>query len=181
MKKDGFTIIELLVAMILLVIVASIAIPVFSRWLPDYRLRSAAREVYSNMQLTKMSAVRNNTNWAIFFDRALHRYFVCSDPGADGDWATPADNINEKAINLSDYGSSIQYGHGSAGFAIGGSFGGDHVTFGSNVVVFNPRGLLNSTFGGYVYLTNSKNNAFGIGCLSSGVTVLRKWNGAGWE
>jgi prepilin-type N-terminal cleavage/methylation domain-containing protein len=183
MKKDGFTIIELLITMIILGIVTSIAIPVFSTWLPDYRLRSAAREVYSNMQLTKMSAVRNNADWAIFFDTALNRYLVCSDAGADGNWATPADNTNEKVINLSDYGDSIRYGHGSAAFAIGGSFGGDHVTFGvsgNNVAVFNTRGLLNPP-SGYVYLTNSKRNAFSIGGLTSGVTVLRKWNGAGWE
>jgi len=179
MKKDGFTLIELLITIVVLAIMVTITIPVFARWLPDYRLRAAARDVYSNMQLAKMGAMRNNANWAIVFDAGANRYYVCSDDGADDDWTTTADNTIEKTINLSDYGNSIQYGHGSATVAIGGGFG-DEVTFDSNVAVFNSRGFLNPP-SGYVYLRNSKNNSFGIGSLTSGVSFLRRWDGATWE
>lgn len=179
MKKDGFTIMELLVTMVVLAIVVTITIPVFARWLPDYRLRRAARDVYSNMQLAKMSAVRNNATWAIVFDTGTNRYLVCSEDGVDNDWTTTGDNTTEKTINLSDYGNSIQYGHGSATAAIGVGFG-DEVTFGSNVAVFNSRGFLNPP-SGYAYLSNSKNNSFGIGSLTSGVSLLRRWDGAAWE
>jgi prepilin-type N-terminal cleavage/methylation domain-containing protein len=179
MKKDGFTLIELLVAMVMLAIMVAIGIPGFARWLPDYRLRAAARDVYSNMQLTKMSAVRNNATWAIVFDTGANRYFVCSEDGADDDWTTTGDNAIEKTINLSDYGNSIQYGHGNATVAIGAGFG-DEVTFSSNVAEFNSRGFLNPP-SGYVYLSNNKNSSFGIGSLTSGVSLLRRWNGATWE
>ncbi len=179
MEKEGFTMMELLVTMVVLAIVVTITIPVFARWLPDYKLRAAARDVYSNMQLAKMSAVRNNAAWAIVFDTGANRYFVCSDDGADDDWTTTGDNAIEKTVNLSDYGNSIQYGHGSATVAIGAGFG-DEVTFGSNVAVFSSRGFLNPP-SGYVYLSNNKNNSFGIGSLTSGVSLLRRWNGAAWE
>jgi prepilin-type N-terminal cleavage/methylation domain-containing protein len=71
MKKDGFTIVELLVTMLVLLIVVGITIPVFARWLPDYRLRAAARDLYSNFQLAKMTAVRHNSNCAITFNQAV--------------------------------------------------------------------------------------------------------------
>jgi prepilin-type N-terminal cleavage/methylation domain-containing protein len=179
MKKDGFTLIELLITIVVLAILVTITIPVFARWLPDYRLRAAARDVYSSMQLAKMGAMRNNANWAIVFDAGANRYYVCSDDGVDDDWTTTADNTIEKTINLSDYGNSIQYGHGSATVAIEGGFG-DEVTFVSNVAVFTSRGFLNPP-SGYVYLSNSKKHSFGIGSLTSGVSFLRRWDGATWE
>ena len=41
-KRAGFTIVELVVALAIMGIAVSVAIPGFSRWLPDYRLKSAA-------------------------------------------------------------------------------------------------------------------------------------------
>ncbi len=186
MKKDGFTLIELLVAIALLAIVAAIAIPGFSRWLPNLRLKSAARDVYSNMQLAKMGAVRNNTDWAIFFDTTAgaHRYLVCSDRGPDDSWSTTADNAIEKTVNLADYESGVGYGHGSAtknATTSGGALPGDDVSYTNNVAVFNPRG---TGSGGYVYLENNKSTTtYAIGTRTSGVIRLRKWNSsiADWE
>ncbi|MBW1668898.1 MAG: prepilin-type N-terminal cleavage/methylation domain-containing protein, partial [Deltaproteobacteria bacterium] len=47
-KSDGFTLLELLVTIVIFGIIASIAIPGFSRWLPNYRLKGVARDIYSN-------------------------------------------------------------------------------------------------------------------------------------
>jgi len=72
-NKRGLTIIELVVVMCILAVMVLIAIPNIGRWLPRYRLKSAARDVASNMQ-----------------------------KGADGNWGTP-DDIEERVVNLSDY------------------------------------------------------------------------------
>jgi prepilin-type N-terminal cleavage/methylation domain-containing protein len=183
-RKDGFTIIELLVTIVVLAIVAAIAIPGFSRWLPDRRLRVAARDVYSNMQLAKLGAVRSNTDWAIVFDTTAgaQRYQVCSDSG-DGSWATTGDNAVEKTVNLADYESGIAYGHGNATDDIpgGGAPPADDITYASDVAVFNPRG---TGSGGYVYLENSKNTiTYGVGTRTTGAIRLLKWNSssADWQ
>jgi len=177
MKKNGFTLIELLITFIILGILTSIAIPGFARWLPSYRLKSATRDLYSNMQLAKMGAVRDNGEWAVFFNAG--GYQVISG-GADRDYSTAGDNTTEKTITLSDYESGVSYGHGTATTPVGTTFG-DEITFTANTVVFNSRGMINSITGGYVYLQNNRNNTYAVGALGTGVILMRTWTGTAWE
>lgn len=70
-KKLGFTIVELLVAMVILAVLAAIAIPGFARWLPNYRLRQAARDMFSNFQLAKLTAIRRGSNCTVTFNQPI--------------------------------------------------------------------------------------------------------------
>ena len=180
-RTKGFSLIELLIVMVILGITAAIAIPAFSVWLPDYRLRIAARDLNSNMQLAKIGAIRANSNWAIVFDPGVTpgRYYLCSDPGGNGIWeGTGTDDTVEKTVDLASYEGGVDYGHGSATFPIGATFDNE-ITYGSDVVVFRPRGTADD---GYVYLQNSKHTkGYGIGTRISGVVLLKKWGGTGWE
>jgi len=198
MKTNGFTLIELLVTMVVLAILVIIAIPGLATWLPEYRLRSAARDLYSNMQLTKTGAVKNNAQWAIVFDPGGNRYFICSDDGANDTWDGPAamggddtsapgaetDASDDNAVNLPNYESGIAYGHGNAttnATTGGGAFPGDEVSYNSNVAVFNSRGTGSA---GYVYLENNKGaTTYAVGTRSSGMVRLVKWNSSSsdWE
>jgi prepilin-type N-terminal cleavage/methylation domain-containing protein len=184
MKKDGFTLIELLVTMIVLAIVTAITIPVFARWLPDYRLRAAARDVYSNMQLAKMGAMRNNANWAIVFDTGANRYLVCSDRGTDNSWSATDDNDKEKIVLLTGYESGVRYGHGIAtkdATVDEDPIPADNVSYQYNLAVFNARG---TGTGGYVYLENDEGTiTYAVGTRTSGVIRLVKWNSSTseWE
>jgi len=183
-RELGFTMIEVMVAMVVFVVMAAIAIPGFSTWLPNYRLKSAARDVYSNMQLAKMGAVRNNGNWAIVFDAGANRYLVCSGAG-DGDWTTVGDNDTEKTVNLGDYSSGVAYGHGNAttnATVGGGAFPADDISYTTpdNVAIFTPRGTVNNL--GYVYLSNNKGSSYAVATPTiAGVIILRKWTGTAWE
>ncbi len=187
-KQDAFTLIELLVTMVVLAIILAMAIPAFSVWLPRYHLRSGADDLYSELQLTKMQAIRNNGEWAVKFIPGAGTYQVISG-GTDGDYSTAGDNVVEKTFVLSDYGSNTRYGH--AGATVNAQDGGasfdDEISFSEvtgandNTVVFNPRGMINSLAGGYVYLQNNANDTYAVGVLGSGVILMRKWNGAAWE
>jgi len=184
-RQDAFTLIELLFVFVVMAILASIAIPAFSKWLPGYRLRSAASDLFSQMQATKMQAIKNNSEWAIVFDPSVSpgRYFICSDDGANNVWDGPSamgGDDTAREVDLSDYGSGVDFGHGTATAAIGTGFGNE-ITFAADTVVFNSRGMINSSAGGYVYLQNSENASYGAGALASGVIQLKKWDGTAWD
>jgi prepilin-type N-terminal cleavage/methylation domain-containing protein len=177
-KRAGFTIVELVVALAIMGIAVSAAIPGFSRWLPGYRLKSAATELYSNLQLAKMSAVRDNAQWAIYFDPNFDAYQVRHGTGVDGAYSDPGGFAVDKTVILANYGTGICFGHGNATGDLGGGWD-DDVTFLSNTVVFNPRGMANAQ--GYVYLQNDKNATYAVGALTTGYVLMRKWTSTAWE
>lgn len=150
--KSGFTIIELLVALVILGALASIAIPAFSVWLPRYRLKGAARDVFSNMQLAKLEAIKQNANCSVTMDTGNNQYTVQCLP---------------KTVLLSEYGDGVTFQ---------GPDAGDSTTA---TITFSSRGLCNI---GTVYLTNSKNSAYyKVQTSTSGGISLKKYNGIDWE
>jgi len=69
--KSGLTLIELLITMGLLAILLGVSIPLINQtWLPRYRLKSAARNLASNMQLARLKAITTNVRHGIYFDGA---------------------------------------------------------------------------------------------------------------
>ena len=153
-KNSGFTLIELLVVIVVIGIFVAIGVPNFMSWLPKYRLKSAARDLYSNMQLAKMTAVKSNTNCSITYSTDPDQYVLSGGLS--------------KTVVLGDYGSGVNFnGPGNETFAVA-------------TITFNSRGTSNA---GYAYLSNSGNTAYyKIGPLSSGVIKLQKWvGGTSWE
>jgi prepilin-type N-terminal cleavage/methylation domain-containing protein len=179
--KGGFTMIELLITLVVFAALAGIAIPTFSVWLPDYRLKSAALGIHSDLQATKMKAVRANRMYGVEFDPGNLVYRVV-DCGPDGSCASTADNVVEKTVSLLDYDEKggIEFGKGNAGSPMGGTFGTDYVTYTSpeNTATFNPNGISNT---GYVYLENDRGTAYALGTWTSGLIVMRKWEGSEWK
>jgi type IV fimbrial biogenesis protein FimT len=176
-RKRGLTIIELVVVMCILGVMVLIAIPNIGRWLPRYRLRSAARDVSSNMQLARLGSIKDNREWALLFDVNGQSYRVISDKGPDGNWGTP-DDVEEKAVNLSDY-TNVRFGDNGYGPVAGGGPVGDGVTFVAERAEFNPGG---TSTAGTVYLQNNRTDAMAIRVDSStGIIRVWTWNPPGWE
>jgi prepilin-type N-terminal cleavage/methylation domain-containing protein len=181
MKKDGFTLMEMMVVVAIIGILAATAIPTFSRWLPAWKLKSAASDLYSDLQLAKMGAIKERTEWAVVFIPGNKTYQLVSG-GPDGDYSQGGDNIPGKAVNLADNGYGIGYGHGNASSPVASSFNNE-ITFENpdDVVVFNKRGMITSPNGGYVYIANERNETYAVGTLGSGVILLRRWHNSTWE
>jgi type IV fimbrial biogenesis protein FimT len=172
MKKDGFTLMELMVTMVVLAIVVTITIPVFARWLPDYRLRAAARDLFSNFQLAKMTAVRNNSNCAITFNQAVggtvYDYVVFVDSDNDVEYDAGEEVVTR--VLWTDY-KDVVFDTTQGG--------GDGLTFFNNddglpSIAFRSNGLPRNNAGGFgagtAFLVNTKNMTRSV-VISSGGNI----------
>jgi type IV fimbrial biogenesis protein FimT len=168
-REAGLTIIEIIVVIAIIGILSAIAIPGFSAWLPGYRLKAAARDIYSNMQMAKMGAVRTNRTWTVVFSSGTTNYYQVR-----------SDTRVERTVNLADYGSNITFGAGNATDDIpgGGGAPADSITYAADILSFTSRGSASET--GYVYIQNGNNDTYGVGTRITGVVILRRWKN-GWE
>ena len=188
---SGFTLVEIMIVIGMITILAAIAIPAFSSWVPDYRLRSAARDLYSNLQRAKMGAIKNNTQWRVYFDNSVSpgRYFLLSGDGDDG-WDTPTTlggtDVVEMTIELSGH-PGVDYGNGNATAQMDGGSFGSVIDYNIDAGVptppatnFTPRGTVNLF--GYVYLSNVKGTCYAVGTPSpAGLIDLRRWDNGAWQ
>jgi prepilin-type N-terminal cleavage/methylation domain-containing protein len=70
MNGKGITLIELIIVMVIIAIGAALMAPNIGGWLPNYRLRSATREIASTMRVAQMKAVSNNLPYRVNLDDA---------------------------------------------------------------------------------------------------------------
>jgi len=168
--KGGFTIIELLLTLIILGILTAVAIPGFSRFMPNYRLRSALRDVGSNFQLAKMTAVRRNCNCTATFNQAIggtiYDYIVYVDLDNDLEY-----DVGEEVMARVLW---TDYKDVSFDLAKGG---GDGLTFTDNddglpSIAFRPNGATRNNAGGFgagtLFLKNVRNRTGSVVVSSVG-------------
>ena len=179
-SSKGFTIIEMMIVIAIIGILSMIAVPDFLGLTSRARLKSAARDIVSNMQLARVKAIRDGSPWAVQFDTGDARYRVLSNKGADGNWNTGDDTVY-KTVNLSDY-SGVSYGSDHGPRATGLSDPADGVSFNShnsNRAIFNSNGTSSA---GIVYVKNGDGDTFAVGAASAAGRV-KAWRnyGSGWE
>ena len=66
-NQQGFTMIEVLSVIMIMAIMMGIGFPYIIGWLPNHRLRNATRDIYSNMQLARMTAIKKHVCYTAVF------------------------------------------------------------------------------------------------------------------
>lgn len=77
--KNGFTTVELLIVISLIFITSAIAVPNIIGYMPKYRLKSATKDLFSNFQVAKLTAVKRHHQATIQFSSSGYRIFVDED------------------------------------------------------------------------------------------------------
>ena len=69
-SQKGFTLVEIVVALVLISILAIVASPHILSWAPNIQLKAAARNLSANMKRAKIEAIKRNANVVILIDTA---------------------------------------------------------------------------------------------------------------
>lgn len=148
--KSGFSLMELIVVVGMIGIISSIAIPSIVSSLPDYRLRSATRDIISLFQEARLKAVKENAIVAMEFDFVNNQCRAWVDNGAGGG----AGNYLFDQILGESYYTQETLAQGINLY--------QHLTLGNitNPFAFNNRGFPAQGVGsvGSVFLSNTKSN-----------------------
>ena len=74
--KKGVTLVELVVVMIIIAIGAAFIAPNIGAWIPNYRLRSATREIASTLRTAQMKAISTNREYQVAFNPGGKSYIL---------------------------------------------------------------------------------------------------------
>lgn len=75
-ETRGFTILELLVVLAVIAVVSAIVTPNFIRWRNNAKMRDAVDNLMGDLEMAKISAVKENNFVAVLFNPKGYRVFV---------------------------------------------------------------------------------------------------------
>lgn len=142
-SENGFTLIEILITIGIIGVLSSIAIMNSNTLYSNYRTRGAARQLYVDMQMARLKAIKESRTFAICFspgNTGFTSYSIRNTPGADGILCTTDDPLvapstptfpfYRKDVSLSVTYSTLTFDE---------NFGG-----GSTSIEFRPNGTTTS-------------------------------------
>jgi prepilin-type N-terminal cleavage/methylation domain-containing protein len=124
-KIRGFSIIELLVVIAVVAVVSVIVTPNFIKWRNNAKMRDAVNNLTADLEMAKISAVKENNFVAVLFNPGGYRAFV----DKDNFWIQDADErlVRDRKLPA---GVTFDLGHPDWGFT-------------NNRTRFNSRGRAN--------------------------------------
>jgi prepilin-type N-terminal cleavage/methylation domain-containing protein len=172
-KNKGFTLIEMMVVIAITAIVSAIAIPNFYSYAAGMKLRSASRDLFSNMQKARMNAIRykniinhgsppapQNTLWCVRFTTTGYQVINCGRDNGRCAATSASDDIAD-TVNLTQLYPGITFKQDYSALRL----------------VFYPDGTIDNdnnpttTFNGIFTLKDSKGDELQL--ILSGAGALR--------
>jgi prepilin-type N-terminal cleavage/methylation domain-containing protein len=139
--NDGFTFVELMIVIAIFAILCTIAIPNFIYWRESTKLQGAVENLKSDLNIAKLSAVRESMLTTVDF--RSDRYVIWLDTDGDGDF-----DANEISVRSRELPNGITIDLAATTFGAGGSALNPQARF-------NSRGLPDAGFTGTVFFNSS--------------------------
>jgi type IV fimbrial biogenesis protein FimT len=160
--RRGFTTLELLVVISILLIMAAIALPNLSGWARNQRLKGVARDLMSHFQFARLEAIKRSTTIALAFNPGageVGNYTVFVDDGGGDE--TLAGNL----IQDNEAEATLRRAIMPVGVTLTSTFTGDRAGY-------NARGFPVLGFGGTVTLsTDSRSYQVEMKQTSGGLSL----------
>ena len=159
-------------AIVMLGVMAAIAVPAFSNWIPSHHLRSASLDLYGSFQLAKSSAIEKGCNCTIVFYQPIgartYDYVAFTDSDGDLEYDGGEEVLVKRMWGGKEFpGISFDAskGHGSGVTFSKNDEGLPAISFQSSGIPINNSGGLGM---GSAYLVNKKGKVAKIVLSHSG-------------
>lgn len=186
----GFSMVELVMSICVMLILTALAIPSLMRSMRAYQLNSAAASVSDMLKFTRFEAVRRNTQINFLMQANATGWLIGADSNSDGTLQP-----TEKQQSIAGYATLLPAGTAPAPNAIQASLGGTALTTlsgGNGTVTFDARGAIRQGIGGplssslYVfYVGNASDPDSGYRAVvllpSGGVQIWTAPSGGPWR
>ena len=191
-RMRGFTLVELMVVVMLVIAIAAISVPKLIQFWQDWQLRSAAAEVADLTQQARMGAARTNAIYPIRFQMngGLQQVYIDQNRNSALDATEPYLDLPQSVTGASGAPNGSG-GQPSAYTLVGDSSSGTPFD-NSNVIAYSPRGLpcnysssvCATPAASYFvfYFKDSRTNDWAAVLVTkSGRSKVLIWNGGAWK
>jgi type IV fimbrial biogenesis protein FimT len=84
LKKNGFSLLELMIVVAIMAIVSAFAAPRLGDYMAERRLNGAAQTMMADLMSARQKAVGQNNAFKVFFNTDHHGYRILDDDNGDG-------------------------------------------------------------------------------------------------